>query len=182
MKKTTVHYVDNQKFLAELKAYRVAAAKAKKLKQEAPQVSEYLGECFLKIATHLSYRPNFVNYTFREDMISDGVENCLVYMNNFDPAKSSNPFGYFTQIVFFAFVRRIMREKKHTYIKYRLINQAIISGATQFNPVESPNIPVEGSNILNFDNVKEFINNFESYAASRRERRKTAKASKVARV
>jgi hypothetical protein len=75
-----------------------------------------------------------------------------------------------------------MREKKHTYIKYRLINQAIISGATQFNPVESPNIPVEGSNILNFDNVKEFINNFESYAASRRERRKTAKASKVAPV
>lgn len=103
--------------------------------------------------------------------------NCLIYMNNFDPAKSSNPFGYFTQIIYFAFVRRIMREKKHTYIKYKLINQAIIDGATQFNPMEGNSFQVDTS-MLNFDNVKDFINQFESYATNRRERRKKAKEPK----
>jgi Sigma-70 region 2. len=66
---------------------------------------------FLKIANHLSYRPNFINYTFRDDMISDGIENCLQYLDNFDPAKSSNPFAYFTQIIYYAFIRRIQKKR-----------------------------------------------------------------------
>ena len=70
-----------------------------------------LSECFLKIATHLSYKPNFVNYMFREDMICDGIENCVQYIHNFNPEKSSNPFAYFTQIIHYAFLRRIQKEK-----------------------------------------------------------------------
>jgi hypothetical protein len=115
------HYVDNKKFLEAMKAYKKLCRKAKREKQEKPPVDNYLGSCFLKIANHLSYRPNFINYTFRDDMISDGIENCLQYLDNFDPVKSKNPFAYFTQIIFYAFVRRIQKEKKQVTIKHKLI-------------------------------------------------------------
>ena len=84
-----------------------------------PRVPTYVGECIMKIATHLSHKPNFINYTFREDMICDGIENCLQYIDNFNPDKSSNPFAYFTQIIYYAFLRRIAKEKKLLYIKYK---------------------------------------------------------------
>jgi len=77
----------------------------------------------LKIATHLSYKPNFVNYMFREDMISDGIENCVQYIHNFDPEKSKNPFAYFTQIIHYAFLRRIQKEKKQLDIKTKIIEK-----------------------------------------------------------
>ena len=86
-----------------------------------PPVTNYIGECFLKIATHLSYRPNFINYTYRDDMISDGIENCLQYVSNFNSEKSSNPFAYFTQIIYYAFIRRIQKEKKQTHIRNKMI-------------------------------------------------------------
>ena len=88
---------------------------------EKPRVSEYIGECFLKIATHLSYKANFINYTFKDDMISDGIENCLTAVEKFDPDRGTNPFAYYTQIVFFAFVRRIQKEKKQQATKYKLL-------------------------------------------------------------
>ena len=120
-KKKSEHYVNNAEFLEAMKAYKKAVNKAKKEKQEKPPVTDYIGSCFLKIANHLSYRPNFINYTFRDDMISDGIENCLQYLDNFNPAKSNNPFAYFTQIIYYAFVRRIQKEKKQTTIKHKLI-------------------------------------------------------------
>ena len=115
------HYVNNKEFLEAMKAYRKSVNKAKREKTEKPPVTNYIGSCFLKIANHLSYRPNFINYTFRDDMISDGIENCLQYLDNFNPAKSNNPFAYFTQIIYYAFIRRIQKEKKQTTIKQKLI-------------------------------------------------------------
>ena len=115
------HYVNNKEFLEAMKAYKKAVNKAKREKTDKPPVTDYIGSCFLKIANHLSYRPNFINYTFRDDMVSDGIENCLQYLDNFNPAKSSNPFAYFTQIIYYAFVRRIQKEKKQTTIKHKLI-------------------------------------------------------------
>ena len=115
------HYVNNAEFLEGMKAYKKRCRDAKKAGKSKPPVDNYLGSCFLKIANHLSYRPNFINYTFRDDMISDGIENCLQYLDNFNPAKSKNPFAYFTQIIFYAFVRRIQKEKKQVTIKHKLI-------------------------------------------------------------
>ena len=115
------HYVDNKKFLEEMKKYHKKVVSARNRKRRDPPISDYIGECFLKIANHLSYRPNFINYTYKEDMISDGIENCLQYVANFDPEKSSNPFAYFTQIIYYAFIRRIQKEKKQTTIKQKLI-------------------------------------------------------------
>ena len=123
-KKKTEHYVDNKKFLEAMKEYRKNCNKAKREKRNKPPVTDYIGSCFLKIANHLSYRPNFINYTFRDDMISDGIENCLQYLNNFNPEKSNNPFAYFTQIIYYAFIRRIQKEKKQVIIKQRMIAES----------------------------------------------------------
>ena len=121
---TKENYVNNREFLDALMVYRqqVAAAKAESLPK--PKVPNYIGECFLKIATHLSYKPNFVNYMFREDMICDGIENCLQYIDNFNPEKSTNPFAYFTQIIYYAFLRRIQREKKQLEIKSKILERS----------------------------------------------------------
>ena len=120
-KKKKEHYVNNKEFLQAMIVYKKLCKEAEESGEEKPLVSNYIGECFLKIANHLSFRPNFINYTFRDDMISDGIENCLQYLDNFNPEKSTNPFAYFTQIIYYAFVRRIQKEKKQTVIKNRLI-------------------------------------------------------------
>ena len=120
-KKAPAHYVDNKKFFEALVEYRKKVLEAKEGNLEKPRVTEYIGECFLKIATHLSYKANFINYTFKDDMISDGIENCLTAATKFDPEKSSNPFAYYTQIIYFAFIRRIQKEKKHQATKYKII-------------------------------------------------------------
>ena len=106
------HYVNNQDLLTALITYKRKVGIAKEKGLEKPRVSNYIGGCFLKIATHLSYRPNFINYMYKDDMICDGVENCIQYIDNFDPEKSNNPFAYFTQIVYYAFLRRIQKEKR----------------------------------------------------------------------
>ena len=118
------HYVDNKKFLEAMIEYRNKCIKAEEKNRKKPEVTNYIGECFLKIANHLSYRPNFINYTYRDDMISDGIENCLQYMSNFNPDKSNNPFAYFTQIIYYAFIRRIQKEKKQMQVKSKLIQNA----------------------------------------------------------
>jgi DNA-directed RNA polymerase specialized sigma24 family protein len=115
------HYVNNPDFLQALKDYKEKVKAAEASGAERPQVSNYIGECILKIANHLSYKANFINYSYRDEMISDGIENCLRYVDNFDPEKSSNPFAYFTQIIYFAFLRRIAREKKQSVIKGKMI-------------------------------------------------------------
>jgi hypothetical protein len=122
-KKKSEHYVNNKEFLEAITIYRNKVAHAKENNLPKPRIPDYIGGCFLKIATHLSYKPNFVNYMFREDMISDGIENCVQYIHNFNPEKSQNPFAYFTQIIHYAFLRRIQKEKKQLEIKTKIIER-----------------------------------------------------------
>jgi hypothetical protein len=122
-KAKTEHYVNNKDFLDALIEYREKVAIAASKDLPKPRISNYIGSCFLKIATHLSYKSNFVNYMYREDMISDGIENCVQYIHNFDPEKSRNPFAYFTQISYFAFLRRIQREKRQLDIKTKIVEK-----------------------------------------------------------
>ena len=120
-KKKGVHHVNNADFLAAMAEWKDKCKDADELGDPQPPVTNYIGECFLKIANHLSYRPNFINYTYRDEMISDGIENCLQYCSNFNPEKSKNPFAYFTQIIYYAFLRRIAKEKKQQHVKHQLI-------------------------------------------------------------
>ena len=137
VRKKSEHYVNNKQLLEALIVYRAKVATAKENDLPKPRITNYLGECFLKIATHLSYKPNFVNYMFREDMISDGIENCVQYIKNFDPEKSSNPFAYFTQIIHYAFLRRIQKEKRQMDIRTKIIEKSgfeeVMSADGDFN-------------------------------------------------
>jgi len=127
-KKKTNHYVDNEEFYKAMSEWKKEVVEAEQSGDTRPPVSDYIGKCFMEIATHLSYRPNFMNYEYREEMISDGIENCIMYCHNFDPEKSNNPFSYFTQIIYYAFLRRIQKEKKQMYIKYKLLEELDVEG------------------------------------------------------
>ena len=137
-RKKSEHYVNNKELLEALIVYREKVAIAKEKDLPKPRITNYLGSCFLKIATHLSYKPNFVNYMFRDDMISDGIENCVQYIHNFDPEKSRNPFAYFTQIIHYAFLRRIQKEKKQLDIKNKIIEK---TGFDEVMTVEDGALP-----------------------------------------
>ena len=123
-KEKKVHYVDNKLFFSEMEKWKTEIEESDEVDDLPPMVTEYMGECFYKIATHLSYRPNFINYTYREEMIGDGIENCIRYAKNFNPEKSKNPFAYFTQIIYYAFLRRIAKEKKQTHVKNKMIENS----------------------------------------------------------
>ena len=150
-RKKTEYYVNNKEFLAAITDYRQKVHAAKEAGDPRPRVTNYIGSCFLKIATHLSYKPNFVNYMFREDMISDGIENCVQYIKNFNPEKSSNPFAYFTQIIHYAFLRRIQKEKRQMDIRSKIIER---SG---FEEVMSGDGDVYSSS--DYNSIKENIQN-----------------------
>ena len=124
MRRAKEHYVNNKDFLHAIIQYKDKVAAAKEKGEKKPPVGEYIGGCFLKIAQHLSYKPNFVNYMFKYDMIGDGIENCITYIDNFNPEKSQNPFAYFTQIIYYAFLRRIQKEKKQVDIKNKIIEKS----------------------------------------------------------
>ena len=145
------HYVNNKEFLEAIIEWKEKVKEAESSDEDIPPVTDYIGECFLKIATHLSYRPNFVNYMFKDDMICDGIENCLQYIDNFDPSKSTNPFAYFTQIIYYAFLRRIQKEKKQLDIKNKLLEK---SG---FDEVFSADTSAVGYNASDMNSIKETL-------------------------
>ena len=158
-----VHYVDNAVFLEAMIEYKRQYHISKSNDEELPIISEYLGSVFLKIAQRLSFRPNFINYAFKDDMISDGIENCLHYIHNFNPEKSTNPFAYFTQIIYYAFIRRIQKEKKQLYIKFKSMQNYEIS-PEYVNYMDYDEDFKSTSDYKNSDfrvMVDEFVDNFE---------------------
>lgn len=172
-KKVKVNYIDNAKFLDELVKYKAACDEAKKQNKPDPPIPQYIGECFMKIAVNLSRAPNFLNYSFKEDMIGDGVENCLMYFRNFDPEKSKNPFSYFTQIIWFAFIRKIGKEKKQSYVKYKMTEQSGIDFELESqngydDDSSHSRHPHEGL----YDNISESIYQFEEKMEKKKKKRK----------
>ena len=163
-KKRSIHYVNNKDFLEALVKYRNEVIEAAKNENpdfteqdikkwnspNKPKIPNYIGECFLKIANHLSYKPNFVNYMFKDDMICDGIENCVRYIHNFNPEKSKNPFAYFTQIIYYAFLRRIQQEKKQLEIKNKILEK------TNFDEVFDSN-DLDASNYSDYNSIKDAV-------------------------
>lgn len=166
------HYVNNKDFLKVLVDYKEKCKDAKSNGKAKPPIPNYIGECFLKIAEGYSHRPNFINYTYREEMVSDGIENCLMYFENFDPAKSSNPFAYFTQIIHYAFLRRIDKEKKQLYVKYKSTQQ--IGIMDEFEMLEFDDGTSRQFEL--YDNISEFI---QTYEENRKKKKKANKPKGV---
>ena len=150
-RKRSDHYVNNKDFLAALIRYREDVEIASLQDKPKPVIPRYIGECFLKIANHLSFKPNFVNYMFKDDMICDGIENCVQYIHNFNPKKSENPFAYFTQIIYYAFLRRIQREKRQLEIKNKILER---SG---FSEVFTDDNTLDCGNYSDYNSIKDDI-------------------------
>jgi len=165
MSKKEKHYVNNADFLQALIKYKEDCEVANKKKKQEPNIPDYIGECFLKIAEHLSRKPNFISYSFRDEMIADGIENCLKYFRNFNPEKSKNPFAYFTQIIYYAFLRRITKEKKQLYVKYKATEQIGILDEFEMFTDENGNT----KQFQLYENISEFIHNFEESKRKKKE-------------
>jgi hypothetical protein len=164
-------YVNNADFLKALVEYKAKSKLAKEQGKPRPSIPNYIGECWMKIAEGLSHKPNFINYTYRDEMISDGIENCLQYFENFNPERSLNPFAYFTQIIYFAFLRRISKEKKQQYVKYKATEQFGILDEYELAELEDG-----GSKQFElYDNISEFIETYEETKKAKKESAKKAK-------
>ena len=120
------NYINNKEFYALLQQFKADCVEAEKNNKPAPRVPEDIGKCFMMIATKLATKANFSGYTYKDEMICDALENCVVAVHSFNPEKSKNPFAYFTQIIWYAFLRRIEKEKKQTYVKYKSLEQLVV--------------------------------------------------------
>ena len=184
-KKPTTHYIDNKLFYTEMVKFWNSCQEAKKNGEPRPAIPNYVGKCIMLIAQRLSTRPNFIGYSYREEMVGDGIENCLLYIDNFDPEKSKNPFAYFTQIIYYAFLRRIQKEKKHLYIKYKSMDNLIITSLIENNGEEYVSSSLNG--VMHDSYSEEFISDFikafevnkEKKIASAKPRKKKATGNTV---
>jgi len=163
------HYVNNKKMYEALCEYKKKVAEAEEQGKEKPRIPNYLGECFLMIANRLGTKPNFSGYTYKEEMISDGIENCIIVIDNFNSDKYSNPFAYFTQIIWYAFLRRIEKEKKQTYIRYKSFQELNAMG----DLVNSQDSEVEVTYTININD--EYMNNLIETFEKTKSKKKAAK-------
>jgi hypothetical protein len=173
--KSNNHYVDNKKLLEVLVEYRKNNLLSIENGTEPPRIPEYVGYCLLQIANHLSTKFNFRSYTFKEEMISDGIETCIKYMYNFDPEKSSNPFSYFTQIIYFAFLNRIKREKMQLYIKQKSLQNVYFEGLLADQVIS-------GEHAVNVDLDNPYMNDLVESIETKRAEVKEAKQKEPVRV
>lgn len=172
-KKKSNHYVDNEKFLNDILDYKKRCADAKAAGQEKPRVSEYCGKCIWLICENLARKPRFMNYSFIDEMKSDALENCFLYFDNFNPEISQNPFAYFTQIIYYAFHRRISKEEKNRYIMYKKFQESVLNTADASLMVDGDDNHLISTTM--YDNLNEFIKNFEARELAKKEKRKLAK-------
>lgn len=167
-RRVTRNYVNNPDLLEALIKYQKDCVEAEDAGEDRPRVPDYIGECIFQIATRLATKPNFSGYSYKEDMISDGIENCLLYINNFNPEKSQNPFAYFTQIIWYAFLRRIQKEKKQMYIRFKSSQEMLASGQTYTGDGEDLQLQLTNS----ADYMNTFIEEFEDKLERDKEKKK----------
>lgn len=167
------YYVDKKKLYDVIVEYKKRVRLHKKEGLQPPRIPEYAGEAIYKIANKLSYKPSFINYSFKDDMIADGIENCVMYFDNFDPEKGNNPFAYFTQIIKYAFIRRIGKEEKSRYTKYKHFLERFVNTGDMSLLIDS-----DEDHLLSFsmyDNIVEFMEKFEAKELKKKAKRKENK-------
>jgi hypothetical protein len=169
---SNAHYVDNKKLYQAIVEYRKVVREYEAEGKERPPIPSYIGHCMLMIANRLSMKPNFINYSYREEMISDGIENCVCYFDNYDPDRYDNPFAYFTQIIYFAFLRRIQKEKKQLYIKHKSVeNSLILNELVEQGEYDDDEFVPSYVDMEN-ENMNEFVRSFEEALDKKKKKKK----------
>lgn len=170
------NYIDNKKMYAEFIEYKKLCMQSKNKKHPTPKIPDYIGECFLLLANNISHKPNFFNYTYKDEMISDGIENCILYAENFNPKKSKNPFAYFTQIIYFAFIRRIGKEKKQLYIKRKMVENSMFDDTLVNHDDLEGGVPSYID--LNNDKMNTMVRDYEKTLKDKKDKLKQMKKKK----
>ena len=173
-KKKKNNYINNKDFFNAMVEYKKRCVEAEDAGDEPPIIPDYIGKCFMDISNRLAYRPNFINYPFREELVADGIENAIIACKNFDPEKSENPFGYFTQIIWFAFLRRIEKEKKELYVKHKVVENSMMMGTA----IEQSNHSDDGGAEyidLTSDYMNDFVETFEKNMEKKKKKREAKK-------
>ena len=156
------NYVNNPEFLEAIIAYKKLCSDAEDSGDKRPQIPNYIGQCIYQISTRLASKPNFSGYSYKDEMISDGLENAIQALGNFDPNKSHNPFAYFTQIIWYAFLRRIEKEKKQLYIKHKVTVNSVMTGTAVDRAEGTPDTNGGPAYIdLNNDYISDFVRGYE---------------------
>jgi hypothetical protein len=186
-KRQSIHYVNNAEFSQAVVDYVHTVNNARKVKTDIPKVPDYIAQCFLRIAEGLSHKANFIRYTYREEMVMDAVENCLKAIHNYDIEAATrtgkpNAFAYFTQITWYAFLRRIAKEKKQQDIKMKYLTN---SGIENFITSDDDYQDLSQYTIGNFvdtlkdriDRVKHFDEQVKEYSKEEKVRKKRTKTA-----
>jgi len=172
-KKPSKNYINNKEFYDAIVEYRKKIKEAEDNGKEPPRMPEYIGECIYKIATRLAMKPNFTGYSYKDEMISDSIENCILYFKYFDPNKTQNPFAYFTQVIYYSFLRRLEKEKKNRYITYKYFQETMTFAYGSNLMVDSEDNPLVSSAM--YDNINTFMDTFEKNEERKKEKRKNHK-------
>lgn len=178
MKKKTAHYVNNADFSNAVVEYVTLVNEARHDEKQIPEVPQYIAECFLRICEGLSHKSNFIRYTYREEMVMDAVENCLKAILNYNIETATrtgkpNAFAYFTQIAWYAFLRRIEKEKKQQDIKIRFLTKSGIEDfiqAGEDTQAEAAFVDILRARI---DRIKDTDRQVKEFAKVERKRRKS---------
>ena len=177
------HYVNNADFSNAVVDYVTQLNEARSAGDELPIVPDYIARCFLKIAEGLSHKSNFIRYTYREEMVMDAVENCLKAIENYNLEAATrtgkpNAFAYFTQISWYAFLRRIAKEKKQQEVKLKYMTQ---SGVEEFIIQNGDNTSGQVMNAFvntlkdRIDKVRERDTEFKEFNEKEKKRKKLSK-------
>lgn len=175
--KPVAYYIDNEKFYEACVAHHLALLESIKLGLPPPRISNYVGDCLLKIAKKMATSRHFNRYSFIEDMTMDAVENCLKYFNNFDPVKYKNPFSYFSQVVYYAFLRRIGQERDAIYNQFKMSQQARFELMGSVENVYDDNYEEVLGSVVNdsTDAMNDFVKKYETTRNAKRIKAKAAK-------
>ena len=177
------HYVNNKQFSQSVVDYVKTVKAAEAEGKDLPVVPDYIAQCFLKIAQGLSHKANFIRYTYREEMVMDAVENCLKAIENYSIEAATrtgkpNAFAYFTQITWYAFLRRIAKEKKQQDIKLKYLTRSGIEQFVDGDLSDDYTMNVVGSFVDTLrdriDKVREFDTEVKAYAKEEKQRKKRA--------
>jgi hypothetical protein len=175
-KKDRANYVDNVRFHTDIISYHEQCAEAKRLGKQKPDIPAYSSECILLMADRVANMKSFISYSYRDEMIDDAIENCVMYFDRFDPFKWKNPFAYFTTVIQYAFIRRINKEERNRYIIYKMFDTTVIGTEYEALMVDDDNNLVHAKT---YDNILDFINTFEEREKRKKEKKAANTAAKV---
>lgn len=171
-RRKTTNYVNNKQLYEVMVDFIGKRRDAVEKGIEVPRIPNYVGECISLIATRLATKPNFSGYSFIDEMISDGIENCIMYIHNFNPDKSTNPFGYITLIIHHAFLRRIEKEAKHSYVRHKMMMQGAHLRSMEYGEGGYDSAEFESLTGNNNDTSNSIIETFEGKLAKKKQKKK----------